>query len=825
MTVRRSLLLSVPVLVLFALGGSLAGAEAPARAPQILEIEVRTSSGSAAQLYWSTDRTFVDERMRSLPLRSGEDFQWLRFALPSTRARWFRFDPTNEPGEVLIRAMRVVDASNTLVEALTPERLHPYQQIASLTNDGAVTRLVTIPGATDASLIFSLSGLTVPIGERIALVTPASLAVVTLAVLLLLIACVALILREAFGPVPGESPATRWRATAWVVALFLIVFSASLLFIRQNPLTVPYWDQWDIEADALYVPYQEGVLTWRSMFSLANEHRVFFTRLLALDLLILNGQWDPRLQQVVNAGMHAMTAVLLVAVAYAANRRRHLDVLVFIAALCFAPPFAWENIVSPIQSASYILVVFTILSLAFVGVYSPTGGAWVLGWACALCAMFTFANGVLVPVAIVGMTFMKWVGGDCGWRELALNGVVAAVAIALGAATASPPLAGHAPLQAASIAAFAAALAHNLSFPWTAQQWAAVFLWLPVIAMLAAALWRRGKTTSLERLLAGVAIWVFLNAVVLAYGRGAGGALPTPRYMDYLSLGVVANAIALLVALDRLRPFPIARRAVMALTVCWLIWVSAGVDHLVRQTQNTIPMWRQFFASHSLNVRRLLVTNDRAGFLALAPLAQLPYPSADRLSLLLQDPYIQRILPPSVRPSLRVEPQASSDGGFALQQVQRGVPYDPLARAWLSLSDLGRGTKGHFESQPLTCRAGKGLRFQVSGYLGWQNQYLAIEEVGSGRRQVITPARTAREGWVDVVLPCPDTRFVVKAIDDSADSWFGFREPVEVGRFFALSEWLIANSRAMLFGSLALAALALRGTGMKSDMAAVVTQS
>jgi hypothetical protein len=35
--------------------------------------------------------------------------------------------------------------------------------------------------------------------------------------------------------------------------------------------------------------------------------------------------------------------------------------------------------------------------------------------------------------------------------------------------------------------------------------------------------------------------------------------------------------------------------------------------------------------------------------------------------------------------------------------------------------------------------------------------------------------------------------------------------PVEVGRFFVLSEWLIANSRAMLFGSLALAVLILRG--------------
>ena len=47
------------------------------------------------------------------------------------------------------------------------------------------------------------------------------------------------------------------------------------------------------------------------MFGLHNEHRIFFSRVLALDLLVLNGQWDPRLQQVVNAGLQSVIAVLL----------------------------------------------------------------------------------------------------------------------------------------------------------------------------------------------------------------------------------------------------------------------------------------------------------------------------------------------------------------------------------------------------------------------------------------------------------------------------------------------------------------------------------
>ena len=61
----------------------------------------------------------------------------------------------------------------------------------------------------------------------------------------------------------------------------------------------------DRRGGGLYVPFNEGCLSWRQIAALHNEHRVVFTRLLALGLLSLNGQWDPQLQQVVNAGLHA----------------------------------------------------------------------------------------------------------------------------------------------------------------------------------------------------------------------------------------------------------------------------------------------------------------------------------------------------------------------------------------------------------------------------------------------------------------------------------------------------------------------------------------
>ena len=113
----------------------------------------------------------------------------------------------------------------------------------------------------------------------------------------------------------------------------------------------------------LYVPFKACDLTWSQMFSLHNEHRVFFSRLLALDLLVVNGQWDPRLQQVVNAVMHSLTALLVVTTFWIANERRRLDLLVFVGALTFALPFGWENTLVGFQSAFYFLLLFSVLGL------------------------------------------------------------------------------------------------------------------------------------------------------------------------------------------------------------------------------------------------------------------------------------------------------------------------------------------------------------------------------------------------------------------------------------------------------------------------------
>ena len=134
-------------------------------------------------------------------------------------------------------------------------------------------------------------------------------------------------------------------------------------------MPVPFWDQWDGEAWSLYLPFFNGGLTWHQMFTLHNEHRIFFTRVLATALVVVNGQWDPLLQIVVNIGLASITAVLFASMAWLAAGRRGLPAIAAIVALVFAPPFALENTLAGFQSAFYFLILWSLLAVWLMSVH------------------------------------------------------------------------------------------------------------------------------------------------------------------------------------------------------------------------------------------------------------------------------------------------------------------------------------------------------------------------------------------------------------------------------------------------------------------------
>ena len=657
--------------------------------------------------------------------------------------------------------------------------------------------------------------------ESLSRVTPISLALVSIAVVALLTASASAIVGDIFGRKRVAAPQGDdggWAHPAlWLSVLFLIAFSAKLFLMRLNPVTTPFWDQWDAEGATIYVPFQRCALTWRTMFQLHNEHRIFMTRLLALDLLATNGQWDPRLEQVANAIIHAFTAVLVAATFWLSGQRQRLDLIALVCSLAFALPFSWENTLGGFQSAFYFLVLFSVLAI-WLTTRHPAGSVpWGLGWLCAAGGIVSAASGPIIPAAIAGMAALKLANDRRGWRDALINGGALLLVFALGVSLTSPPLAHHATRRAQTVSDFFVSLGHNLAWPWTlTSPLVSIVMWLPLAALLVAIASRRGRASDLERFVVGMGIWVALQGVAVAYARGARGALTEGRYMDFLSLGFVANTMAVIAFLDRARPGG-GRRIALGVFASWLLCGMVGVDRLTNQALLDLGAWREYFLAHAANVRSYVVTHDLTTFVSKRPLAELPYPDPNDLASYLQYPDILRILPSSIREPLRVMPLADTSNAFVLDGSTVKV-YDPLRRTWGSFTDQGRAAQGRFDSQIMaSCKSGGRLQFQVSGYLGWSGHYLAVKEQKSGRETAVRPSRVPKESWVSVTVPCPSGPFTVVAVDAAADSWFAFREPVEVGGLSLLSEWLIGKARGMLLVSLGLALLSARWASRRSS--------
>ena len=102
-----------------------------------------------------------------------------------------------------------------------------------------------------------------------------------------------------------------------------------MLVIQRFGSAVPYWDQWDAEGDLLYKAYINSNLSFATLISSHNEHRVLVTRSFSLGLFELNGGWDPILQMIANAALHVGAIVLLVLIIQRIIRPAQCVVLVF----------------------------------------------------------------------------------------------------------------------------------------------------------------------------------------------------------------------------------------------------------------------------------------------------------------------------------------------------------------------------------------------------------------------------------------------------------------------------------------------------------------
>ncbi len=196
------------------------------------------------------------------------------------------------------------------------------------------------------------------------------------------------------------------RLAAWLCGLFTVIVGAKLWIIQVYSTDIPYWDQWD-EARLVFQPWLAGHLTWSALFAPHNEHRIFFTRVLDMLEIRLNGQWDPRLQMVINALIHASYACGLAFCLWRLVGKKWEGLICMSLLPFFAFPVGAEDIIHGFQSQMYFIEIFCLVSLYGLLPGNPWSFRWFWGLAAAVMSLFTLASGMLAAIAVVGVILLS----------------------------------------------------------------------------------------------------------------------------------------------------------------------------------------------------------------------------------------------------------------------------------------------------------------------------------------------------------------------------------------------------------------------------------
>lgn len=597
------------------------------------------------------------------------------------------------------------------------------------------------------------------------------------------------------------TPPLQLSPWCWPISLFLLGLAAKLYLIFNFALPAPIEDQWDGEALAVYVPYFHHQLSLHDLIAPHNEHRIFFTRIYDLALLLLNGQWDNQLQTVVNAIIHCAVLAGFGCLLAKWLGQKVWPLIWLPLALMLVVPFDWENTLEGFQSQFYFLLLGSLLAIRWLGLCAPFSPRWCFGAIIAFATLFTMAAGSLTALAIVAMSVLEIVKDRTAWkRHLPTISIAAAIAI-LGICI-TPVVPRHEILRAQSIAEFLEALGKNLSWPCTYFPWLAL-LNLAGPALLAWFYLRsRGKNSDAERMVLGLVIWVVLQSMAMAYSRGVGGKPPASRYQDLSSFVMLLNWLCIILIWTRHRaqlPFADwAQGAVGAWALCCI--ASLGYTAYITVNEGFAAFaWAK--TSRIQNTRAFVLTGDPNSLVG-KPVFEIPFPYPDQLIECLQKPELRRILPACIREPLPVTPKKNTDQYFR----ENAWPPElsaPGEKGWSSAPLQSATIPGDFESLPIKASSFPFLEIPVAGDLGLPGLSLQLVELATGKTTEVRPAQIPGLHWVNIDVRAPRGDFKIIAHSTSPNAWFAFQPPREMARLSAWSTRLAAAWQWLLLPGLA----------------------
>jgi hypothetical protein len=431
-------------------------------------------------------------------------------------------------------------------------------------------------------------------------------------------------------------------------SLLLAAIGAKFWIIARYANATPFWDQWDGEAAAVYLPYFDSTLRLADLLQPHNEHRLLVTRLLGLALTAANGLWDPIIEMMANALIHVGFGLAVIARFHRSLDDDAFAGLVIGLLLILVLPYAGESVLMGFQTHFYAFLLLGFVALATMAGRPAFSPGWLAGAAVAFAAFFTLACGALVPLAgalvllaRLARLALRVTSGVREWLGAAL--LAAGFAVMLAFIPANPAIGAHSATELFD------GLLRLLSWPLFIRGLAgAVIINLPALLLALRIARRRPAPAADDWALLGLAAWLGLSMAAVAYGRTEAGA---PRYLDIAAAGLVVNFLCAARLVGGIRSKIAATGWSVLIMICLL---THGL-----QLPRELADYRSMTRLQEANVRTFLATGAFPPGAAEQRLA-LPYPNADRLAAQLSDPRVQRFLPSNLQSAIAARDGAAS---------------------------------------------------------------------------------------------------------------------------------------------------------------------
>lgn len=353
-------------------------------------------------------------------------------------------------------------------------------------------------------------------------------------------------------------------------------------------------------------------------------------------LFQLNGGWDPELQMILGAYLHALTGVLVIYVIIQ-EKVNSIDLIsLFVIVLVFSIPFSWMSVLVAFQTQFYFMMLFAIVSII-----ALSNSRYILGYFFAVCSYLSLTLGAFILPAFATGIVVCAINSRSIDRKDILNLVVTG-GIFLSMILFRSEAVADDIYKAQSFTSLSISTIAALWWPFRLSNPLGILVFLPFLIYL---FW----TLFYDRpriLYIALGTFVLLQIFAMGYFRGADGVPPANRYLIILSFGVCVNFLCLIEILKLC-----TGNAKVLLGLVWLIVVGCGIL-FAAQLSVTVGLPQR----HAQNIEsqsvlsEYLIHHDISVFEGYDDL-EISYNDIERLTDILSDPVVVSFLPSTLVPT------------------------------------------------------------------------------------------------------------------------------------------------------------------------------